>query len=204
MGTTILIRDNWTLARPKHKYKGHYPSGFLERARVLIVGGMDDAIICHVCGGMAHEYNGVKGGITLRGYGRNDIRMDIDPATTPDICVDVRTLDDWSVFYPLMAGAPHIKHPGHGAFRQPDGFIIDRDYGPDEADMHTFGRDYLPDIHKLTRDCVNLAPLGAHVGVLDYVCPNPGPNARMIADIGITVGSGNKKRGFWVFRKVKG
>lgn len=184
MSSTVLIRDSWVLARPKVKYYGAYPSGFLERARILLVGGCLDACIWHVCGGRAKDYNGTHGGIKLTGFGKNDRTIDLDPSLKPDLCCDVREI------------IPRSR--SMRAMWAPDGILIDRPYTEGDADHYWPGRDALPDIHKLTRDCLSLTK--GHVGVIDYVCPNPGKAGKMVASVGITMGSGNKARGFWVFR----
>lgn len=49
------ITDVWILARPKVKYYGAYPNGFLERARALLGVSPFDPVL-HVCGGSAREY----------------------------------------------------------------------------------------------------------------------------------------------------
>ena len=68
------ITDTWILARSKTKddtgktYYGAYLSGFLERARPILVGGDKDASILHICGGMARNYNGYEKEKQLVGY----------------------------------------------------------------------------------------------------------------------------------------
>ena len=62
MGGVRPITDVWILGRPKVKYYGAYPAGFLERARPLIVGGDPDASVWHMPGGMCKKYNVKPGG----------------------------------------------------------------------------------------------------------------------------------------------
>lgn len=74
------ICDVWILTRPKVKYWGAYPAGFLHRARALLGVGPLDAVL-HVCAGRVREY-------PYRGMGPNDQTVDIDPALKPDYVLD--------------------------------------------------------------------------------------------------------------------
>jgi hypothetical protein len=47
--------DVWILARPKSKYFGAYPAGFLRRARDLIGCSQEDQVL-HVCSGDIANY----------------------------------------------------------------------------------------------------------------------------------------------------
>ena len=75
------ICDMWLLARPKVKYYGAYPNGFLQRARVLIGCSNDDRVL-HVCSGKVEDYPNT-------GFGKNDITVDIDKSLNPDFVMDV-------------------------------------------------------------------------------------------------------------------
>lgn len=75
------ICDMWLLARPKVKYYGAYPNGFLQRARVMIGCSFTDSVL-HVCSGMVNDY-------PHRGFGPNDKTVDIDPSLNPDYVRDV-------------------------------------------------------------------------------------------------------------------
>lgn len=66
------ITDLWFLGRPKVKYWGAYPNGFLERARALLGVTPHDAVL-HVCGGKARDYPAKP-----RGFGPNDETLDLD------------------------------------------------------------------------------------------------------------------------------
>src|SRR5688572_3426160 len=72
------ITDIWILARPKVKYYGAYPSGFLERARALL-GVIPTDPVLHVCGGRAKDYPAKP-----RGFGPNDRTLDLDAGLEPD------------------------------------------------------------------------------------------------------------------------
>lgn len=75
------ITDTWILARPKVRYHGAYPAGFLERARALL--GVTDEPVLHVCSGRVRDY-------PYRGFGPNDKTLDLDPALAPDYLADAR------------------------------------------------------------------------------------------------------------------
>ena len=75
------ICDMWLLARPKVKYYGAYPNGFLQRARTLIGCSFTDSVL-HVCSGMVKDY-------PHRGFGPNDKTVDIDASLNPDFVMDV-------------------------------------------------------------------------------------------------------------------
>jgi hypothetical protein len=74
------ITDVWILARSKVKYFGAYPAGFLSRARDLLAVGNEDQVL-HICGGKVRDY-------PFRGFGPNDVTMDLDRSLRPDIFAD--------------------------------------------------------------------------------------------------------------------
>lgn len=75
------ITDVWILARPKVKYYGAYPNGFLERALPMI-GASDQDEVLHLCGGRAKDYPN-------RRLVERARTVDADPATEPDYLVDL-------------------------------------------------------------------------------------------------------------------
>lgn len=184
------ITDTLFLARSKTKdphtgkgYYGAYPSGFLEKARRILGCSKTDSI-WHVCGGHAKQYNGVKGGITLSGFGENDKTFDIDPLCLPDFQGDVRKLEklfnlrrvndvclklepDWAKHFELSDRV--VRE--YDLVGMPDGIIIDRPYTPEDADRYNSGRDALPNINQLLRDCLKIVKPSGRVGVLDYFFP---------------------------------
>ena len=84
------ICDVWLLARPKVKYHGAYPNGFLQRARVLIGCSYTDSVL-HVCSGKVSDYPN-------KGFGVNDATVDIDVGLNPDFVCDVSKkipVGDW-------------------------------------------------------------------------------------------------------------
>lgn len=172
------LHDVWFLARPKVKYYGAYPNGFLERARVLLGVGISDPVL-HVCGGRVKEYPG------KRGFGPNDRTLDLDPALEPDYLQDAR--DPLPRFYDW--GWPAV--------------LIDRPYSEDDADHYVPGRDKLPSATQLVKNAFEVVPPGRRVGILDYVFPSPGrQDVKLLACVGVVAGFNNRMRAFTVFEKV--
>ena len=181
------ITDVWILGRTKTKdpetgrtYYGAYPAGFLERARPMLVGGDPDACILHVCGGHARGYNGKKGGITLSGFGKNDLTLDIDPLCKPDILMDARKIDRLSF--------------------SPNAILIDRPYSVEDAKNYRCGPDVLPDLNKLLADCLRLTD--GHVGVIDYAWPSA-KGAKEIAAVAVGTGRNGRARWFTVWKRTR-
>jgi hypothetical protein len=173
------ITDTWILARPKVKYYGAYPSGFLHRARALL--GVDPSqTVLHACAGRIRDY-------PFRGLGPNDVTVDIDPATKPDIVHDLRE----------GIPAPPIAD---GAFWP--AILIDRPYTEDDADHYATGRATLPNLNTLLKDALLWVPLGHRVGVLDYLWPHPGKTGTEVAVISVYTGRNNRVRTFTVFERI--
>ncbi|EKN89075.1 hypothetical protein [Leptospira interrogans] len=179
------IGDSMILARSKTKYYGAYPSGLLERIRPLLVGGDPEATILHIPGGKAGEYNGVKGGITLTGFGINDLTVDLDPECDPDILCDVRKICDRVVakgdkiyFSPLIERSLFDNGDSRQAtplvFPRPKAAIIDRPYSESHSENYVPGKSFLPNLNKLIRDTFEILVPWGLVGVLDYKWPSPG------------------------------
>jgi hypothetical protein len=166
------ITDMWLLARPKVKYYGAYPNGFLERARTILGCNYSDGIL-HICGGRAKEYPN-------RGYGPNDRTVDIDASLNPDFVMDVRKelpTGDWKAI------------------------IVDPPYTIEDATHYSCGSSVLPDLNKLVKDSINNISIGRCVGILHYRIPACPSNAKEIALIGIVMGNNNNIRCFSVFRR---
>jgi len=167
------ICDVWLLARPKVKYYGAYPNGFLQRARVLVGCSYTDSVL-HVCSGKANEYPN-------KGFGINDKTVDIDKSLNPDFVMDVRKKlpkGDWK------------------------GILVDQPYTEEDADAYTSGRETLPNPNELLRKCINILEEGRKVGFLHYVCPSCPKNAKFVACIGVLVGFNNRMRCFSVYEKL--
>lgn len=196
------VTDVWILGRSKTKddagksYYGAYLSGFLERARPLLVGGDKGACVLHVCGGMAKNYNGVHGGITLSGYGKNDLTLDIDPKCRPDILSDARELHDASVVKDRLYVPRASSMEG---FRRPDAILIDRPYSLEDAEHYRCGPGVLPNLNKLLADCLRLT--SGHVGVIDYVWPTA-RDAKEVCAIAVGTGRNSRARWFTVWKRT--
>lgn len=113
------ICDMWLLARPKVKFYGAYPNGFLERARTILGCSYEDAIL-HVCGGKAKEYPN-------KGFGPNDKTVDINPDLQPDFCYDVTEKipdGDWKAILidPPYTIADAFEY-GEYKFPEPNGLL---------------------------------------------------------------------------------
>jgi hypothetical protein len=177
------ITDLWILARPKVKYYGAYPSGFLERARALLGVTTDDAVL-HVCSGKVRDY-------PFRGLGRNDRTVDIDPATKPDYTDDCR--------YSLPPG-PHRMHwPA---------ILADPPYTAADAGHYAAGAGKLPIPRFLLATCLLYVRPGGRVGILHYQWPRPPEKIgryriKCVALVGVIAGYANNIRAFSVFEKVK-
>jgi hypothetical protein len=172
------ICDVWLLARPKVKYYGAYPSGFLERAKPLLGVANHDPVL-HVCGGHAKAYP------NKQVMGQADHTLDVDPLTAPDFLQDARE--------PLP-----FSYCGHW-----HGVLIDRPYTTADAKHYNAGPERLPDLNKLLASALSVVGLGRKVGVLDYLLPQPPKQgAKFIACVGVLVGYNNRMRCFSVFERT--
>jgi hypothetical protein len=180
------ICDIWILARPKVKYYGAYPGGFLERARALIGVNINDPVL-HVCAGMVDKYP-YKGG-----YGPNDKRLDLDPALQPDFLRDAREP------FPGPCGEPH----GIESDCKWSGILIDRPYSEADADHYVPGRTVLPPLNLLLKNGLEAVRVGGRVGVLDYKIPQPPRtmDVKFIAVVGVFCGYNNNMRAYSVFER---
>lgn len=211
------ITDVWVLARPKVKYFGSFPSGFLERARALMGVSPFDPVL-HVCSGKIRDY-------PFRGVGPNDFTLDLDPDQRPDFHMDARRLGvkDGDLF-PLRAlpgsssnrvlevepyTAKKYLQPTRpdGSFNTDPGglwpaVITDPPYSEDEADEYAHGRAVLPEPNKLLRDCLTIVDFGRRVGFLHRQAPRPPKkDVRLVALITVIVGYNNDSRIFSVYER---
>ncbi|TGL39681.1 hypothetical protein EHQ53_14210 [Leptospira langatensis] len=190
------------LGRSKTKYFGAYPAGFLERAREILVGGNLEKSIWHIPGGRAREYNGVKGGIHLWGFGKNDRTIDLDPACNPDFLYDVRKLNEI-----LIVDEDLLEIPGKGLFLRPGAILIDRPYTLDFSKEYVPGPDFFPDLNPLLRECLRIVKPGGRVGAIDFEHPDPGkigkkPIGRETAIIAVSIGRRTRIRIFTVWKSL--
>lgn len=167
------ICDTWILARPKVKYYGAYPSGFLERARALLGVTINDPVL-HVCSGMVRDY-------PFRGLGPNDRTVDIDGRLDPDFCIDVLEKPLPKRFAAILADPP---------------------YTAGDAEHYRAGSGCLPKAGYLLARCIEAVEVGHRVGILHYEWPRPPANARSVAVVGVLVGFSNRIRCFSVFERT--
>lgn len=172
------ITDVWILARPKVRYYGAYPNGFLERARALLGVTPDDPVL-HVCGGRAREYPARP-----RGFGAHDKTLDLDAALSPDYLQSAEeplpSSDDgpWAA---LIADPPYTEH---------------------DADQYTPGRAAFPRANLVLRRMLEAVRIGGRVGMLHYVLPQPPrEGVRFVACVGVIVGFNNRLRCYSVFER---
>ena len=187
------ICDVWILARPKVKYWGAYPNGFLERARALLGVTPFDAVL-HVCGGMAREYPAKP-----RGFGPNDKTLDLDASLKPDF------------LQPATDPLPCQKHNGsaRNCLRHPQfhgcgwaALLADPPYTERDAEQYSPGRAAFPGANQILRNMLEAVRPGGRVGMLHYVLPQP-PSAgvRFVACVGVIAGYNNRMRCFSVFER---
>ena len=176
------ITDVWILARPKVKYYGAYPNGFLERARALLGVTPFDAVL-HVCGGRARDYPAKP-----RGFGPNDQTLDLDGALKPD--------------YLQAATDPLPLHRVNGQSDRVEwkALIADPPYTEMDAERYAPGRDAFPSPNEILRNMLDVVRPGGRVGMLHYVLPQPPrEGVRFVACIGVIAGYNNRMRVFSVF-----
>lgn len=191
------ITDVWILARPKVKYYGAYPNGFLERARALLGVTPFDPVL-HVCGGSARLYPAKP-----RGFGPRDRTLDLDARLEPDYTQDARQplplfncgmgdcLDCEDCAY--ETGIKGHKWPA---------LIADPPYTDDDAEQYASGSETRPSANQLVRNMLAVVRQGGRVGLLHYVLPQPPrEGVRFVACVGVIVGYNNRMRVFSVFER---
>lgn len=177
------ITDVWILARPKVRYYGAYPNGFLERARALLGITPFDALL-HVCGGAARQYPAQP-----RGFGPNDRTLDLDPALAPDF---------------LQPATDPLPQRQVVADVQPwPAIIADPPYTEGDADKYAPGRRVFPPPNLVLRRMLEGVRPGGRVGMLHYVLPQPPrAGAKFVACIGVIAGFNNRMRVFSVYERT--
>lgn len=176
------LTDVWILARPKVKYHGAYPAGFLHRARALLGVGPTGAVL-HVCAGKVRDY-------PYRGLGPNDRTLDLDPALAPDFVRDAR------LPLPLRTTIDDPEEYGW------DAVLIDRPYDDENAAQYAPGAAALPELNALLANALAVVPVGHCVGVLDFTWPHPGALGREVAVVGVGTGRNQQARWFTVFERL--
>ena len=169
------ITDVWILARPKVKFYGAYPNGFLVRARALLGASIYDPVL-HVCAGAVRDYP-VKGG-----FGPNDLTMDIDDRHHPDFLMDAREPFPEAVIKAVL---------------------IDPPYDVGEA-RHYQTEGVFPSANLLLKNGLAALPVGGRVGILHWTWPSPPKSipTKLIAAIAVLMGYNNRIRLYSVYEKV--
>lgn len=173
------ITDLWILGRPKVPYYGAYPSGFLERARVLLSARRFEPVL-HVCGGHAKRYP------QWSKLCPHDRTLDLDPTTSPDYVQDARS--------PLPL-TPH----GNGW----PAILCDPPYTESDAAHYQPGEASFPAPNQLLKNALAVVRVGGRVGMIHYVWPQP-PRAgvKCVACIAVIVGYNNRMRCFSVYERL--
>lgn len=190
------ITDIWFLARAKLKggvkYYGAYLGGFPERARALLGCNINDPVL-HVCGGMAKLYP------YRRAVGPNDMTLDLDPATSPDILQDAREpfpqAPFWGRYQPPFPNGKVPPIPWAGV-------LIDPPYSEADAAHYMPGADKYPKPNQLIKHALEVLPPGGRVGMIHYILPSPPKDATFVAAVGILCGYNNRIRVYSVFEKA--
>lgn len=177
------ITDLWILARPKVRYYGAYPNGFLERARALLGVTPFDAVL-HVCGGRAREYPAKP-----RGFGPNDKTLDLDASLSPDF---IRAAT--SPLPGMMAGVDDEEYwPA---------LIADPPYTEADAEKYAPGAAAFPKANLILKNMLAIVRPGGRVGMLHYVLPQPPRDGvRFVACVGVICGFNNRMRCFSVYER---
>lgn len=175
------ICDVWILARPKVKYYGAYPSGFLGRARDLLGAHHLHDQVLHVCSGEVKDY-------PWRGLGPLDRFVDIDPSLNPDFCCDLRE--------PLK---PDWNTQGVGGFY--NYILVDPPYTPEEAANYNCGSECCPTARQALHNCWPVLAPGGKIGILHRKVPRPPKEAHFVALAAVFMGYDNDARWFSVFEK---
>lgn len=182
------ICDRWLLVRTKLKggikFYGSYPGGFLERARALLGVHITDPVL-HVCAGRVRNYP------YGRGFGPNDMTLDLDPETGPTFVRDAR--DQF----------PACMYFGDGRWTGYwPAILMDPPY-TDEHQEH-----YAPVVHGkrptaavLLKNALAAVRPGGRVGLLHFSKPRPPKGVVLVASIAVCVGYGNQERVYSVYEK---
>jgi hypothetical protein len=186
------ITDVWILARPKVRYFGAFPAGFLLKARDLLSVGRDGQVL-HVCSGKVREYKcgpACKGQTAqhYHGWGEADLTWDADNQLVPNICNDVNYKPAWL--------AVVTTHPDIQAV------LADPPYTKEYAE-HYRVRSSFPTADGIVVNAINILPVGGRVGILSMGWPRyPKDRARQIAIVGVLVGNGNIGRWYAVYERT--
>jgi hypothetical protein len=185
--------ENWMLARPKVKYFGAYPAGFLLRARDMLGVGVNDQVV-HVCSGEVRNYRcgpSCKGQTEqhYHGLGKWDFTVDLDPELKPDMVADIRTALTWRN---IALMCPQVQ-----------AVLADPPYNEAFAAHYRVGAGVLPTPDSIVKNAIDILPIGGRVGILSMGWPRyPKTKARQIAIDGVLVGNGNIGRWYAVYERT--
>jgi hypothetical protein len=172
------ITDIWILARPKVKYYGAYPNGFLERAKNLLgVSNFDSTL--HVFSGQVKQYpNWEK-------LCKNDVTIDAVEDTDPDYI--------WNMNKPL-----------DGLFDAEcvDAILADPPYTAYDHSHYALPPVDFVSASQLIKSCWPILKRGGRIGVLHTTWPRPPKNHKLVAAVGVLMGYGNVIRIYSVYEKV--
>ena len=220
------ITDVWILVRPKVKFYGASPAGFLKRARDLLGVRPHDPVL-HVCAGAIRQYPGPHDGVFYEGLGPNDFTLDASPEHEPDFLRDATfdlpplhvrrgtpIEDQTTPTMDVERDSIFMRSSDWGATTNLHAIdnglwpavLIDRPYT--EADHKRYAASAtvkLPPLNALLKQALRRVPLGGRVGVLDYKWPRPpltGPViGREVATIPVLTGRDNQARVYTVFER---
>lgn len=179
------ITDVWILARPKVKFYGAYPSGFLSRARALLGVGPDDPVL-HICGGRVRDY-------PYAGFGPEDKTLDLDPALKPDFEMDARDP------FPLQRSNNDLYKTREGTWAA---VLADPPYTDADANQYEPKAAKRPTANQILRNGLAVIDVGGRIGILDYIWPMPPKNAKEVAIISVVCGRNNRARIYSVFERI--
>lgn len=191
MSDSCPIQLTWILVRPKVKYYGAYPAGFLGRARNLFNIAPSEPLL-HVCSGKVSEYQGPHGGILYPGWGPNDKTLDLDPALCPDFCQDAR------LPFPALTA---WKADGTEVKMKWPGILIDPPYTEKDAESYAPGAQCYPEPALLLKNAFEALQPGRRVGLLHYEWARPPKEHKLVAVAHVLMGYGNRSRIFSVYEK---
>jgi len=175
------ITDVWILARSKVKFFGAYPAGFLQRARDLLSVTINDQVL-HVCSGKIRDY-------PYKGFGPNDITMDLEPALGPDYALDAK---EEISYLQISSFHPQIQ-----------AVLADPPYTLEWAHRYTVPPERFPTAAEIVEHSLKILPIGGRVGILSLSWPRyPKTKARQVAVVAVYVGNGNHGRTFAVFERT--
>lgn len=201
------ICDTWILARPKlqpgFKYYGSYPAGFLHRARHTLGVAPNDPVL-HVCSGRVDKH-------LYRGFGTNDKTLDLDGNLNPDFEIDARDIGSrkGKIFPRYQNGKTSLTEitmdeQGEDIANLGEwgAILIDRPYTEEDAKHYSPGPEKIPNLNELLKNCLSLLPVGARVGVLDYLWPHPGKMGKECFVVAVGTGRNNRARWYTVFERI--